>query len=104
MFEEAQFNCRCQNDGESVETFITAVHKLAEHLHFGTLKEELIWDHIVVGIRDRRLSERLQLDPELTLAKAIQTVRHNDIVKCHRDGIIYVLIENLRANGKRGRV
>ncbi len=36
-----------------------------------------------MGIRDRRLSERLQLDPELTLAKAIQTVRQNDIVKCH---------------------
>ncbi len=82
-----------------METFITVVHK-----HFGTLKEELIRDHIVVGIRDRRLSERLQLDPELTLAKAIQTVRQNDTVKCHRDGIIYVLTENLRANGKRGRV
>lgn len=64
IFERAQFNRRRQNDSENVETFITAAHKLAEHCNFGALKEELIRDRIVVGIRDRRLSERLQLDPE----------------------------------------
>ncbi len=47
--------------GESVESFITAVHTLAEHCDFGALREELIRDRIVVGIGDAKLSESLQL-------------------------------------------
>ena len=65
IFERAQFNMRNQQDGESAEAFITAVHTLAEHCAFGVLKEDLIRDRIVVGIKDRKLSEQLQLDSEL---------------------------------------
>ena len=31
IYERAKFNKRCQEPGETVEAFITAVHKLAEH-------------------------------------------------------------------------
>ena len=34
------------------------------------MKDELIRDRLVVGIRDLALSERLQLEPDLTLDKA----------------------------------
>ncbi|KAK7930380.1 hypothetical protein WMY93_006775 [Mugilogobius chulae] len=81
IFERAQFNNRRQQDGESAESFITAVHKLAENCGFGVLKEELIRDRVVVGIKDKRLSEQLQMDSELTLAKAIQKVRQSETVK-----------------------
>lgn len=81
IFERAQFNSRRQLDGESAETFITAVHKLAENCGFGVLKEELIRDRIVVGIKDKKLSEQLQMDSELTLAKAMQKVRQSETVK-----------------------
>lgn len=43
----------------------TAVNTLAEHCEFGALREELMWDRIVVGIRDAKLSESLQLDLDL---------------------------------------
>ena len=66
---------------ERLEAYITTVHKLAENCGFGALKEELIRDRIVVGIRDKRLSERLQMDSDLTLAKAIQKVRQSETVK-----------------------
>ena len=75
IFERAQFNNRRQLDGETVEAYITTVHKLAENCGFGVLKEELIRDRIVVGVRDKRLSEQLQMDSDLTLAKAIQMLR-----------------------------
>lgn len=52
IFERAQFNSRRQQDGEGTESFITAVHKLAENCAFGALKDELIRDRIVVGIKD----------------------------------------------------
>lgn len=52
IYERAKFNKCCQEAGESAEQFITAVHKLAENCKYGSLCKEMIWDHIVVGIRD----------------------------------------------------
>eukprot|EP00731_Ephydatia_muelleri_P036195 Em0214g1a len=42
--------------------------------------EELIRDRIVIGIRDKALSRRLQLDADLTLEKAMRLVRQNEAV------------------------
>ena len=69
IYERAKFNMRHQEQGESVESFITSVHTLAENCQYGALRDKLIRDRIVVGILDRKLSERLQLDPNLDLAK-----------------------------------
>ena len=41
----------------------------------------MLRDRIVVGIRDAGLSERLQLDPDLTLEKAKKVVRQKEAVK-----------------------
>ena len=38
-------------------------------------------DRIVVGLADQKLSEKLQLDAELTLEKAIHSVRQSESVK-----------------------
>lgn len=81
IFERARFNKRNQEPGESVESFITAVHSLAEQCDFGAIKEDLIRDRIMVGIRDAKLSESLQLDADLTLEKAVTRVRQSVAVK-----------------------
>ena len=81
IFERAKFNQRRQEDGETVDTFITALHALAEHCNFGTLTDEMIRDRIVVDLLDAKLSEKLQLDPELTLPKAINQARQSEAVK-----------------------
>ncbi|GBL76715.1 Retrovirus-related Pol polyprotein from transposon 17.6 [Araneus ventricosus] len=81
IFERAQFNKRVQLDGESVNTFITALYTLSEHCEYGVLHDELIRDRIVVGIRDKNLSEKLQLDADLTLTKVIERVRLSEVVK-----------------------
>lgn len=41
----------------------------------------MIQDRIVVGLKDAKVSEKLQLDPDLTLAKATHTDRQNEAVK-----------------------
>ena len=74
-------NRRRQEDGVTVDTFITALHLLAEHCDYGTLKDKMIRDRIVVGLQDSKLSEKLQLDPELSLAKAINHARQSEAVK-----------------------
>ena len=40
----------------------------------------MICDRLVVGIRDRKLSERLQLDDNLTLDEAVRQVHQSETV------------------------
>lgn len=63
---------RVQRVGESVDNFITDLFSLAEHCGFGNLHDELIRDRIVVGLSDKGLSEKLQLEAEMTLEKAMK--------------------------------
>ena len=42
--------------------------------NYGTLKEEMIRDRLVVGLTDNPLSERLQMRPDLTLTQAVEMV------------------------------
>ena len=81
IFERAKFNRRIQEGGESVDTFITALYSLAEHCGYSELHDEMIRDRIVVGIRNSALSEKLQLDPRLTLDSAISQVRQSEAIK-----------------------
>ncbi len=78
IYERAKFIRRCQEAGETAEQFITDVHRLAEHCNYGVLREEMIRDRIVVGIRDAKLLEKLQLNPKLDLATAMTQVRQHE--------------------------
>lgn len=65
---------------------------LQEHCNFGVLREELIRDRIAVGIRDKALFEKLQLEADLTLDKAVNVARQKETVR-RQQGI-------LRGDGK----
>ena len=81
IYERAKFNRRCQHEGETVDQFVTALHTLAEHCSYGPLKEEMIRDRLVVGLRDGNLSLKLQMDPKLTLKTAVATASQNEMVR-----------------------
>jgi len=51
------------------------------HLHFGELHDELLRDRIVVSIKHKNLSDKSQIDPELTLKKAVDLVRQREVMK-----------------------
>ena len=53
---------------------------LSDHCNYGTLHDEMIRNRIVVGIRDCTLSEKLQLDTELTLTTAAAKVHQAEQV------------------------
>ena len=80
IFERARFNRRNQLEGESIEQYITALYRLVDTCEYGTLKKEMLRDRIVVGIRDAHMSEKLQLDPDLTLETAKKKVRQREAV------------------------
>ena len=80
IFERARFNRRDQLEGESGDQYITELYYLAERCSYGQLTSEMIRDRLVVGIRDLALSERLQLNPDLTLEKAKTMIRQREAV------------------------
>ncbi|KAL5510819.1 hypothetical protein EMCRGX_G006423 [Ephydatia muelleri] len=80
IFERARFNRRDQLEGESGDQYITELYSLAERCSYGQLTSEMIRDRLVVGIRDLALSERLQLNPDLTLEKAKTMIRQREAV------------------------
>ena len=61
--------------------YIVELYNLAEHCNYGTFTSEMIIDRLIVGIQDASLSQRLQLDPELTLEKAKKIVHQLEAVQ-----------------------
>ena len=80
IFERARFNKRNQLEGESIEQYITVLYGLVEKCEFRDFKEELLRDRIVVGIRDKALSDRMQMDPDLTLEKVKKATRQREAI------------------------
>ena len=80
IYERARFNTRCQEKDESVDSFVTALHNLAQHCDYRNLHDEMIRDRLVVGLRDAKLSERLQMDADLTLETALAKSRQSETV------------------------
>ena len=57
-----------------------ALYDLPANCEYGNLQSEMIRDRLVVGIRDSALSERLQMDTDLTLKKAKKTIQQSEAV------------------------
>ena len=57
-----------------------ALYNLSEHCDYDKMKDEVIRDRLVVGIHDTTLSERLQMDPKLTLESAKIAIRQQEDV------------------------
>ena len=79
--ERTKFNQRRQQEGESVDNFITSLHGLSEYCNYGQLRDEMIQDRIVVALHDSALSKKLQLESELTLEKAITLARNRESIR-----------------------
>ena len=75
IYERARFNRRSQLQSETAEEYIVELYRLAETCNYGDLKDEMIRDRLVVGIRDVSLSQQLQIDAGLTLEKAKTKIR-----------------------------
>ena len=85
IYESARFNQHYQLPDEPADHLITEVHKLADNCEFGSMKEELIRDRLVVGIRDLTLPEHLQLESDLTLDKVKKLIYQQEAVKVQQD-------------------
>ena len=80
FFERARFNRRSQHEGETAEKYIMELYRLSENCDYGEMRDDMIRDRLVVGIRDASLSQQLQLDADLNLEKTKQKIRHREAV------------------------
>lgn len=73
--ERHKFFTRDQQEGESVEQYAFELNRLALECDFKDLKDELIKDRLICGLKENVLRERLLREPDLTLKKALDTCR-----------------------------
>lgn len=47
---------------------------------YGALHDEMVWGRFVVGLRDKCLSEQLQMDPKLMQGKVVNRVQQSELL------------------------
>ena len=88
IFEKDRFNHPCQGKEETAEQFITSLFAFVDKCNYSDLRDELIWDRLVIGIKDAVLSERLQMDAYLTLNKIMKAVRQREAI-CKQQSVLH---------------
>ena len=59
LYERFLFNSAVQKAGETVDQFVLRLRQLSDTCEFGTLKDSLIRDRLVIGTKDEAGHERL---------------------------------------------
>ena len=102
IHERAVFHKRSQLAGDNIETYVRLLYELAEHADFRD-KESTIRDRLVVGLRDRELSKKLQLQPDLTLKTAIDVARQHEQVKVQMSEQQTPVVNAVKSRTSQGR-
>lgn len=58
---------------------------LAKNCKYGSLESELIRDRLIVGLKDLKVAQSLEMDANLTLEKAVEKARQAEEVKKHEE-------------------
>ena len=80
-YERYKFFSRAQESGETIDQYVTVLRKLGETCEFGTLRNSLIKDRIVLGVSNCKTRARLLRVQELTLEKALDVVRSAEMTE-----------------------
>lgn len=79
--ERYKFFSRKQIEGESFTDFITDLQNLSLSCEFENMREDLIRDIIIIGIRDNKMKEFLLRETKLTLSKALSICKTLELSK-----------------------
>ncbi|XP_078051733.1 uncharacterized protein LOC144477874, partial [Augochlora pura] len=70
--ENYRFHLRKQSDGEGVQTYVAALHKLSINYNFGNYLKTALRNQFVFGLASKRAQARLLETKDLDFEKAIQ--------------------------------
>ena len=78
-FERYNYNSRNQEENESIEAYVTALRTLAKTCNFcDCMRDSILCDRIVLGIRDKHTRQRLLQERKLDLKKCIDICRSTE--------------------------
>lgn len=70
--ENYRFHQKKQGEGESVQQFVAALHKLSINCNFGTYLQKALRNQLVFGLSSKRAQSRLLETKDLTFEKAVE--------------------------------
>lgn len=76
--ERHNFYMRTQSENEEFNSFYNDIKKLVVNCDFGDMKDDMIRDRIVCGIKDPQVKQRLLREDALTLEKAVNICRASE--------------------------
>ena len=79
IYERFKFNTCVQEQGETIDQYITKLKQMAATCKFEQLENELIRDRLVLGAKDSSAKARMLREPNLDLQKAIDMCRNSEI-------------------------
>ena len=73
FFERFKFNRRNQEDGEPIEQYISTLRTMSKTCGLcSCMKDKLLMDRLLMGVRDDKMREKMMATHDLTLTKAIE--------------------------------
>lgn len=79
MYESFLFLSRNQREGEKFDSFLIDIKKLVKSCGYDTQNDRMLRDRIVLGINNKKLQKRMLEVDALTLEKAIEMARAEEI-------------------------
>ena len=77
-YERYVFNKCDQQQGQSFDSYLTALRSLIKTCNFGTLQDNLLRDRVVLGIQENSTRKKLLAESKLALEKCISICRANE--------------------------
>ena len=68
-----------QVEGETFDEYVTRLKTLSEDCEFGELRSSLIKDLIIIGLKDKKLQERLLSEPDINLEQVCKRGQANEV-------------------------
>lgn len=102
IYERYIFGCCKQEDCESIDRFVTRLREKAASCEYGSLRDELIRDKIVLGITSESTRRHLLRKHDLDLQTAIEICRTAELTDKHMKAMEQdKLIDNINAASKQ---
>ncbi|CAI5683364.1 unnamed protein product [Oreochromis niloticus] len=76
--ERYRFRQRAQAVGESTDHYVAALRELVKQCKFGAMENEMLRDQLVEKTNNARIRERLLMEEDLTLDRALEIARRTE--------------------------
>lgn len=106
--ERYKFFTRTQGPSETFDNFLTDLLNKSINCEFGPMKDELVRDIIIVGIKDNNLKERLLRESEISLETTISICKatelsHRQVREMTTDSTDAETVLNIKRQGRTTR-